>query len=52
MPGSEERGEAPQHDQDDDQLSPYASGVELADHVADVIDEYNAVRPHQALNHR
>lgn len=27
-----------------------ASGVELADQVADFIDEYNAVRPHQALD--
>ena len=29
-----------------------ASGVELADSVADFIDEHNAVRPHQALEHR
>ena len=29
-----------------------ASGVELADSVADFIDKYNAVRPHQALEHR
>ncbi len=27
-----------------------ASGLELADHVAAFIDEYNAVRPHQALD--
>ena len=49
MPDSEERSEASQQDQDDDQLGPYAStvfsasGVELADRVADFIDEYNAV---------
>ena len=29
-----------------------ASGVELADSVADFVNEYNAVRPHQALEHR
>lgn len=29
-----------------------ASGVELADSVADFIDEYNAVRPHQALDQK
>ena len=29
-----------------------ASGVELADSVADFINEYNAVRPQQALEHR
>ena len=27
-----------------------ASGVELADHVTAFVDEYNAVRPHQALD--
>ena len=29
-----------------------ASGVELADHVAEFIDEYNAIRPHQALDQK
>ena len=29
-----------------------ASGVDLADHVADFINEYNAVRPHQSLDHQ
>ena len=29
-----------------------ASGLELADCVADFINEYNAVRPHQALDHQ
>ena len=29
-----------------------ASGVELADSVADFINEYNTVRPHQALDHQ
>ena len=29
-----------------------ASGLELADRVADFIDEYNTIRPHQALDHQ
>ena len=29
-----------------------ASGVDLADHVAAFIDEYNTIRPHQHLDHR
>ena len=29
-----------------------ASGVELADSVAEFIDEYNAIRPHQALDQK
>ena len=26
-----------------------ADGISLADHIADYLDEYNTIRPHQAL---
>ena len=29
-----------------------ADGVDLADHVADFTDEYNTIRPHQALDQK
>lgn len=29
-----------------------ATGIDLAGHVADFIDEFNTIRPHEALNWR
>ena len=30
----------------------WVAGCELADRVADFVDEYNTIRPHQALDHQ